>query len=622
MTVNGRSVTLYWLEKDTPGDVQPLLRNLAEEYPVREGRRRDKGLQLTFEPIEEPGALRVRRRTGTARIQYASPALAARALGCLWAGVCRTDRWYEEKTPLRTLGFMPDCSRNLVITVPHFKKWLRRCALLGYNQAMLYTEDTYDLPGEPCFGYMRGAYTETELREIDDYAAGLGIEMVGCIQTLGHLGHLLRWPPYARIADGKGGTLLTLEKETYVLIDKMLAHWAKVFRSRRIHLGMDEAVDIGKGRGSDRFGPTRPAAELFFDHLNKVAALSEKHGLQPMIWSDLVFWVDTPHRGFAEAYHDLHISARSARKIRDRLPKHLELVYWDYSGDAEQPDDPKPYVKRIEKHRAVGHEPIMASGCWAWGKFWHDAPNLTEPRVAACVKACRQTGVKDLLMTLWTGYGGLDFDSVWAGLAYSAEHAFSESPSKRLLEKRYRAIFGADYQASAAGALDIWWDDPRGIGAANIFWDDPLQGILLRSFPLRTLRRMERHYQRKADQLSRWRGETAAGDMDYVRHVAELLALKVGLSHRFQTAYKRKSRKELMAVLKELPAVRKSLDTVRTSFRAMWLRQFKPFGMEVVQMRMGGLAARFEELETRLRDYLDGAVDTIAEMEVPALPKK
>ncbi len=51
---------------------------------------------------------------------------------------------------------MLDCSRNAVITVVHFKKWLRQLALLGYNMAMLYTEDTYELPGEYYFGHLRG----------------------------------------------------------------------------------------------------------------------------------------------------------------------------------------------------------------------------------------------------------------------------------------------------------------------------------------------------------------------------------------------------------------------------------------------------------------------------------
>lgn len=39
-------------------------------------------------------------------------------------------------------------------------------------------------------------YTERELREIDDYAFALGIEVIACIQTLGHLGQMLQWPKH------------------------------------------------------------------------------------------------------------------------------------------------------------------------------------------------------------------------------------------------------------------------------------------------------------------------------------------------------------------------------------------------------------------------------------------
>ena len=59
--------------------------------------------------------------------------------------------------------------------VDAFKKLLDRLALMGYNMAMMYTEDTVKLEGLPYFGYMRGAYTKEEIREMDDYAFEYGI---------------------------------------------------------------------------------------------------------------------------------------------------------------------------------------------------------------------------------------------------------------------------------------------------------------------------------------------------------------------------------------------------------------------------------------------------------------
>ena len=55
------------------------------------------------------------------------------------------------------------------MTTAHFQYWLRRLALTGCNLAMLYTKDTYLLPGEPYFGYMRGRYTMEEIRAAEAY---------------------------------------------------------------------------------------------------------------------------------------------------------------------------------------------------------------------------------------------------------------------------------------------------------------------------------------------------------------------------------------------------------------------------------------------------------------------
>ena len=85
------------------------------------------------------------------------------------------------------------------------KALMRRCALMGINTFILYTEDTYEVPGEPFFGYLRGRYTQEELRDLDAYADTLGIEMFLSIQTLGHLGQILQWPAYSRISRCRRG---------------------------------------------------------------------------------------------------------------------------------------------------------------------------------------------------------------------------------------------------------------------------------------------------------------------------------------------------------------------------------------------------------------------------------
>lgn len=90
------------------------------------------------------------------------------------------------------LGVMLDCSRNAVMSVPTLKEWMDIMADLGYNTLMLYTEDTYEVDNQPYFGYLRGKYSQQELREIDSYASEKGIEFIPAIQTLAHLNSIFR----------------------------------------------------------------------------------------------------------------------------------------------------------------------------------------------------------------------------------------------------------------------------------------------------------------------------------------------------------------------------------------------------------------------------------------------
>ncbi|MCQ2142428.1 MAG: polyprenyl synthetase family protein, partial [Bacteroidales bacterium] len=78
---------------------------------------------------------------------------------------------------------------------------LEKMAMLGLNLLMLYTEDTYEVEGQPYWGYLRGRYSKDELREIDRYAEALDIELVPCIQTLGHMDQFLQWNNSRRLRD-------------------------------------------------------------------------------------------------------------------------------------------------------------------------------------------------------------------------------------------------------------------------------------------------------------------------------------------------------------------------------------------------------------------------------------
>ena len=102
---------------------------------------------------------------------------------------------------MKRLGIMLDCSRNAVMKVEKVKELVDIMNRLGYNCLMLYTEDTWEVDNEPLFGYLRGKYTKSELKEIDRYALDRGIEVIPCIQTLAHLDRIFQYPEYKEIND-------------------------------------------------------------------------------------------------------------------------------------------------------------------------------------------------------------------------------------------------------------------------------------------------------------------------------------------------------------------------------------------------------------------------------------
>lgn len=587
-------MTLCWNPESVPSELHPILRTIAEEYPVHEGT--GGALDVRFE--HAPGTVCTVKVAGrVATVRYGAPNQAMRAVGALLADLVRNPGTGIEHAPFGTFGFMLDCSRNAVMKPEHLKRWLRRLCLFGYNLAMLYTEDTYELPGEGWFGYMRGRYTGAELHELDQYSRNLGIQLVGCIQTLGHMEQVLRWPAYAAVKDSDS-VLLVGEERTYDLIEKMLDAMASCLQSRRIHIGMDEAWGLGRGRYLDRFG-FRRKCDIFGGHLNRVARLCSDRGLAPMMWSDMFFSLGSKTGDCYDPQCEIPSDLVAA------IPRDLQLVYWDYHHREKN-----FYLNRIARHRQMGFEPVMASGIWTWQQLWYNRRE-TEANAGACIDACRAADLGEVFFTLWGDDGAYcDFDSALAGLAFAAERAYA--PDSSWLERRFKAVCGASYEAVVTAA-----ELTGPIRTAGILWDDPLLGMFHHEglggseheWP-----DMARRYGQLYDDLVPFRAERAAGDLRHAALLADFLHRKISLRLRVDEAYFRRDRAALGAAIVEIPVMVARLGELAASWRRQWLERNKPFGLEVLQIRLAGQAARYRELEQRLDDYIAGRIDSIPEL--------
>ncbi|RPI59466.1 MAG: hypothetical protein EHM48_08840, partial [Planctomycetaceae bacterium] len=389
------------------------------------------------------------------------------------------------------------------------------------------------------------------------------------------------------------------EEATYTLIEKMIAQMARCYASRRIHVGMDEAWHLGRGKFINRFGYKREF-DIFNEHLKRVVAICKKHGLQPMIWSDMYF------RMGGTGYYDPNLNIPA--DVRAAIPKDARLVFWDYYQSEKG-----KYVEGIARHRDLGFEPVMASGVWTWARLWYDA-KTTEANATPCVQACNERNVKDFIFTLWGDDGAYcEFDSSLAGLAYGAEVAYSgDGYDKKRLARRYKAVCNADYQSviDASGLHEY--------SGSTYLWDDPMLGIIWKNRKITDSKYWNKalaHHKKVAGKLAKLGAVVAPVDLSHSLNVAKCLVKRTEIGLALDKAYAKRDKTGLSAVRKQIPAMVKLLENVLTSFRRQWYAKHKTFGFEVIQIRTAGLIERYRELARRIGELTSGKIDAIPELD-------
>ncbi len=237
------------------------------------------GITVTAEKSDKAGVVL---KDNKATIYYNEISYFFRALGILNENAKNKDAFeIFEDTHFKTRGVMLDTSNYHILKVEGAKRLLDYLAVMGYNMAMLYTEDTIKLDSRPYFGYMRGRYTKEELREIDDYAFDYGIEMIPCLECYGHMEKYLLWSEAAEIKDTES-VLLAREPKTFEFLEELISTVSSCLRSKRIHIGMDEALSMGKGNFLKKHGLVDNNT-IFDEYMNELCGICKKYELTPMM---------------------------------------------------------------------------------------------------------------------------------------------------------------------------------------------------------------------------------------------------------------------------------------------------------------------------------------------------
>ncbi|MFZ4773961.1 MAG: hypothetical protein ACOYM3_01270 [Terrimicrobiaceae bacterium] len=616
-------MNLYWNPETTPPACSLLLAELSEEYPLFSGAVPAGGCGLRVEFQTGTAGIEVSRESGGFVICCGSLNGLGRGVGTILSGLCNDGESTKETLPFDSFGVMLDMSRNAVMRPDHLRRWMRRLCLFGFNRLMLYMEDTYKLPDEPYFGYLRGGYPAEELRQIDSWGEALGIELSGCVQALGHLEQVLKWPAYSPVRDTPS-VLLAGDGATYELIEKMVSTMAENLSSRTLHIGFDEAHDLGRGKFLDTHG-YQPPFDIYVRHLQRVCEICARHGIQAQIWSDMVFRLGSA----TGDYYDR--ASVVPPGVIEALPAGVGMVYWDYYGLMED-----HYRYWLNRHKELGVPVSVASSVWTWMAPWYDR-GFTEATVGPCVSACRGTGVRDITFTLWGDDGAYcELDSALAGLAFAAECGWcADGSAKNGLEARFEAVCGVPYShavlpcemeiARPGSGVPLDQNGYLSDGIGPVLWDDPLYLMIRKnraSLPenggVDYWKTFARHQETVFQKLEALPAHEGMIDLRHARNITNVLRRKVRLANEMESAYRTGDRAALRAAAEDIPHVIAAIGNLQASFRRQWLRRNRPHGLETMQIRLAGLTERYHELARRLEEYLGARADAIPEWDESA----
>ncbi len=514
----------------------------------------------------------------------------------------------KKYTP-ETFGTMLDLSRNAVMSIPAFKQYLVYLHKMGYNCLYFYNEDCYEIPEEPYFGYLRGRYTVAEMKELDAFADSLGIEIIPCIQTLAHLRSFSRW---GKAKFEMNDTLLVDDPRTYELVEHMVKTVSECFKTRRIHIGMDEAWELGRGRHLDKYGYEDGIA-LMKRHLEKVNDIVKKYGCRSILWSDMFIrpWND----GAYTVLGDKGV-LNVPKEVIDAVPKDVELVYWDYYSDSKD-----RYLNQFKTHAQFGGETWFAGAVWNWRTLVPNNHWSIQSMVPA-LEACREAGIKHVVFTTW-GDNGCECSRFanLPSLLYLAEYMRGNTDEEKIKAK-FKRIFGMDYDAF------MRLDEPDIIHFGYNKWERASKRVLFSDLFVgyhdanvkegqdKIFADLAEEYKAYAKKSLKWRYL-----FDNYAKMAAVFATKYALGKKTREAYQAGDKAELLRLAKEdYTLLYKQLNEYLEAFRKQWYTENKPFGFDVQELRIGGVITRVESCKKRLLSYCKGEIDEIPELAEALLP--
>ncbi|MFB9769063.1 beta-N-acetylhexosaminidase [Lactiplantibacillus modestisalitolerans] len=555
-----------------------------------------------------PG-IQIQKRGAHTTLTYGSQADLMRGAALLSARAGQEPDFDCHQTPqFQVLAAMLDVARNGVPTVAMLKTTIRRLARMGYTELWLYLEDLFEIPEEPYFGHQRGRYTQAQLHELARYGDQFGVTLVPAVQTLAHLHNALKWEAHTAVKDTTD-TLLVGAPATRTFLTHLLQAATAPFTTNKIHIGMDEAYQLGRGRYLDQNGFTDQQT-LILQQLKLVVELTTELGLDAYMWSDLWFT-------FASEKHEMYDPAvHFDADFKASLPP-VGQVYWDYYHEDQQ-----TYRDRFAQHFELSDNVVFAGGIWTWSAL---APNQSKmlATVDAGLKAAKACGVPQVVATMWFDDGAeVPLSAAWYGLQAFATYQYHDRVTPELIDQEY-----ALFQGEAPDFYRLLDRFDNFTKAVNVDADNVSKIVLYEDLLLQRYRQnlaaidLPAQYQPLITQLGnvQVRAENRLM-LTFYRQLAQTVLAKSGaLQAVAQLGWSTADDATAERALTAIDAYVAALQPLMAIWRELWHQQRRGPGYEVMDVRLGGQLTRCATVKWRINRWRAGQ-EQLAELHAPLLP--
>ena len=460
------------------------------------------------------------------------------------------------------------------------------CASLKMNLLTYYMEYQYAFAKHPEIGPKDGSLTPAELAALVAYGQPRHVEILGNQQSFGHFSHILKHPRYAPLQETPD-VLCPTNEQSYQLLDDMYSEVCPLLPLAFFNVCCDETWGLGKG-------PSKQLAEkigvggVYVQHIRRVHdLLTKKYHKRMMMWGDIIL------------QHPEHLN---------EIPKDTIMLTWGYDARKSFEDQIVPFARS-------GYEFFVCPGCSNWSRILPDF-STAMVNIRNFVRDGCKHGAIGMINTDWQDDGEALKGMKWHADAWAAECAWNASvTTPEAFNRRIGAtLFGerGDHFGQAIELLAQTHSLPGMKGMLNArFWQNdfrPPAGSATKA----TANRLLTLAGPAIEHLEACKREATAN--------AELLDVFLLGARRMEAIGQRMldgqeafdlyekaceaSPAEAVTLLTRIEAiVRKHRDTYESlgrQFAAIWLRESKPFALDLTMKRYTAAVKRCDDMVGQL----------------------